>query len=117
MTMLEIYLIGIGGFIGAILRYLLSSKLNGRFHFPVGTLFVNLVGSLLIGILIGLALPKVWTVFLVSGFIGALTTFSTLQKEVIEVWCEGNKQMVIWYGLLTYGGGILLAFIGYFLVA
>ncbi len=113
MTITEVLLVGVGGFIGAIIRFLLSKKLNGRNRFPLGTLTVNLVGSFLIGVIFGLVLPKVWTLFLVSGFLGALTTFSTLQKEMIEQWQNRERKKGVIYIVVTYGGGILLAFIGY----
>lgn len=108
MTITEILLVGAGGFIGAMIRFLVSKKFNHQGGFPLGTLIVNLVGSFFIGLIFGLALSKVWTLFLVSGLLGALTTFSTLQKEIIE-----RKKQAIVYALLTYGGGILLAVVGY----
>lgn len=111
MTMVDVLFIGVGGFIGAVIRLILSKKLNEQNQFPLGTLGVNLVGSFLIGVIFGLTLPKRWTFFLVSGFLGALTTFSTLQKEIIE-----RREKAIVYAVVTYGGGILLAFIGYWLV-
>lgn len=115
MTIAEVMMIGLGGFFGAILRFLVSRKLNIEKRFPLGTLIVNLVGSFLIGLIFGLALPKLWTLFLVSGFLGALTTFSTLQREVIGGWHSGKWKDAIFYMSLTYGGGILLALFGYLL--
>ena len=56
--MLLIVLVGVGGFIGAVLRYLISDWVNGIFHIlslPYGTLTVNVIGCLLIGILAGLS--------------------------------------------------------------
>ena len=107
-------MIASGGFLGAILRFQLSKMLNEKRHFPFGTLFVNLMGSFLIGILLGVQLSIEWKVFLISGFLGALTTFSTLQKEAIDLWEKGNKLTSFSYMLITYSGGILLAAIGYF---
>ncbi|AOV07046.1 hypothetical protein BI350_05435 [Sporosarcina ureilytica] len=117
MTTVEVLVIGIGGFIGAVLRLLLSDLLNHKRRMPIGTLLVNLAGSLFIGIIFGLGLSKMWTMFLVSGFAGALTTFSTLQKEVIEQWQSGRKKDAVYYVILTYGIGIMLAYIGYFIVS
>ncbi|MDS9472970.1 CrcB family protein [Sporosarcina pasteurii] len=111
MTFLDIVVIGLGGFVGAILRYLLSQRLNG--NNPFGTLLVNLSGSLLIGIIFGFGLPKLWMMFLVSGFAGALTTFSTLQKEVIEQWRTGKKKQAVTYAFVTYVVGIALAILGF----
>lgn len=108
MTITDIILVSAGGFIGAIIRFFLSKKFNVQNGFPLGTFIVNLVGSFFIGVIFGLTLPKVWTLFLVSGLLGALTTFSTLQKEIIE-----RKEGAIVYAMLTYGGGIILAVVGY----
>lgn len=113
MTIVSILIVGIGGFFGAIIRFLLSKKLNESNRFPLGTLSVNLVGSLIVGVIFGLALPKVWMLFLVSGFAGALTTFSTMQKEIIERWQAGMRRQAVSYVIVTYGGGLLLALIGY----
>lgn len=113
MTMTGIIIVGFGGFFGAIIRLLLSKKLNGSNRFPLGTLSVNLAGSFIVGVIFGLALPKVWTLFLVSGFAGALTTFSTLQKEIIEQWQAGKHKQAVIYVVVTYGGGLLLALTGY----
>lgn len=110
MTFIEILAVGAGGFFGAIIRFILSKKLNEKARFPLGTLIVNLVGSFLIGVIFGLSLPKLWTFFLVSGFLGALTTFSTLQKEIIE-----RRKNGVVYAFATYGGGILLAFLSYWI--
>lgn len=113
MTIIEILFVGAGGFLGAVLRFLLSKKLNGKNQYPLGTLSVNFVGSFLVGVIFGLTLSKIWTLFLISGFLGALTTFSTLQKEMIEQWRSGKRKDSIVYLVVTYGGGILFALVGY----
>ena len=92
-------LIGMGGFLGAIMRYLLSdyvqnwSKIS---DFPIGTLVVNLVGCLLIGALAQLAeIRDIFTpetsslIFL--GFLGAFTTFSTFSSDNFNLFQEGNN--------------------------
>ncbi len=92
-------LIGLGGFLGAIMRYALSdyvqswSKIT---QFPLGTLVVNLVGCLLIGALAQLAEARnIFTpetsslVFL--GFLGAFTTFSTFSSDSFNLISDGNN--------------------------
>ncbi len=92
-------LIGIGGFIGAIMRYALSdfiqswSKVS---QFPIGTLVVNLVGCLLIGALAQLAESRnIFTpetsslIFL--GFLGAFTTFSTFSADSLNLMRNGQS--------------------------
>lgn len=115
MTIADILLIATGGFIGAIVRYMVSEKLNKREGFPVDTLLVNLVGSFFIGFIFGLELSLVWTVFLVSGFVGALTTYSTLNKELILLWQSERKQTFFVYLFITYAVGIILAYTGYYM--
>jgi CrcB protein len=113
MTAFELLLVGIGGFLGAISRYLISEKFNRKKTIPKGTLLVNLLGSFLIGIVFGMELPRTWTLILASGFAGALTTFSTLNKEIILLWKMERKSFAIGYIVITFTVGILLAWVGY----
>ncbi|WP_203247013.1 fluoride efflux transporter FluC [Sporosarcina beigongshangi] len=113
MTFLDVVLVGIGGFLGAVIRYVTTKKMNHTVGIPVGTLVVNWFGALLIGLVFGLELSSGLTLLLASGFAGALTTFSTLHKELIELWRNGKKRYAVCYLLLTYGGGLILAAIGY----
>ncbi|MFC5602327.1 fluoride efflux transporter CrcB [Sporosarcina koreensis] len=113
MTVAEAVVIGLGGFIGALLRFFISARMNKGEGIPVGTLAVNLTGSLLIGLLVGLDLPKLLTVFLVSGLMGALTTFSTLMKELIQLWKSGQIKEATLYSIWTFGFGALLAYVGF----
>ena len=113
MSYLDMLMVGLGGFLGAVTRYFISTKMNESERFPSGTLFVNLAGSLLIGIVFGTELSRIWTLFLASGLAGAMTTFSTLNKEIIELWRSGKKTKAVMYVLSTFFGGILLAMLGY----
>jgi len=94
--MLETLYIGIGGFLGAISRYFLS-KFIGRyfFHFPYGTLVVNILGSLLLGfigyiIIYGKDLSPELRGFITIGFIGAFTTMSTFAFETTRIFDMGQ---------------------------
>jgi CrcB protein len=82
-----VFAVGIGGFIGANLRLYLNGLASSYFHLsvPIGTLFVNLLGSFFIGFLFAYfhtndVSPAIKT-FLVTGLLGALTTFSTFAYE------------------------------------
>ena len=115
MTYFELLMVGLGGFLGAIIRYFISTRMNDSGRIPLGTLTVNLAGAFLIGCVFGLELSKIWTFFLASGLAGALTTFSTMNKELIELWRNEHKQKALLYVLITYCGGIILALLGYYL--
>ncbi|WP_342537709.1 CrcB family protein [Sporosarcina sp. FSL K6-1540] len=113
MTFVDLLMIGIGGFSGAVIRYFISAKMNEQDGLPAGTLLVNLAGSLMIGVVFGLELPLWATLLFASGFAGALTTFSTMNKELLIMWENGRKRNAVLYLLLIYISGIGLAFLAY----
>lgn len=88
--------IGIGAAIGAIARWLLAIGLNGLFPtLPPGTLAANLIGGYLIGLALGVfvqhpEIPSHWRLFIVTGFLGGLTTFSTFSAEVTHLLQNGR---------------------------
>jgi CrcB protein len=114
MTVLLVFL---GGTIGAPARYLLDRAVQRRHAnvFPWGTLTVNLIGCLMLGLLTGAAqsLPKDLVVFAGTGFCGALTTFSTFGFETTRLLEEGS---LLEAGLNALGSlvlGVLAAALGY----
>jgi len=96
--MFKIFLVGVGGFIGSILRYVTSCfvlKLFGKPYFPYGTLVVNIVGCLLFGYLIGISenrqlFSPETRVLVFVGFLGGFTTFSTFGYEVFSFARDGQ---------------------------
>ncbi len=96
--MLKIVIIGLGGCVGAILRYLVSGgvhMLANTASFPVGTIAVNVAGCLLIGIGGGLMESRQlfspeWRAFLFVGILGSFTTFSTFGLETFNLAKEGQ---------------------------
>ncbi|GKV55889.1 putative fluoride ion transporter CrcB 2 [Sporosarcina sp. NCCP-2222] len=112
MMILQFLTVGAGGSIGAVLRWFLSNKMNEAGKFPAGTFLVNAAGSLLIGLIVGLQMNMWATLFLVSGFAGGLTTFSTLNKELLSLWSD-RKRIFFIYLFSTYSIGILFAAIGF----
>ncbi|MGV3466069.1 MAG: fluoride efflux transporter CrcB [Heyndrickxia sp.] len=112
--MINIALVAIGGFFGAISRFSLSNLIKSKTSstFPFATLTVNLVGSFLLGIIIGANLANTWGLLLGTGFMGAFTTFSTFKLENIILHSNKNWKTLISYLVVSYTFGILLAFFG-----
>ena len=112
--------IGLGGFFGSIARYL-TGQFFARYVFhplPAGTLVVNLVGALLIGLIIGLGekyewFSEPWHFFLAIGFCGSFTTFSTFAYENYILIKEGHISTLIVYIAISFILGMLLAWAGY----
>lgn len=102
--MSRLLLVALGGAVGAVSRYLLSgwvARLTHESPFPWGTFAVNVVGSLLLGLLMGAGSEGRWLVsptvrVLVGiGFLGALTTFSTFSYETIEALRVGDLRIAL----------------------
>ena len=115
MMLIQILLVGVGGFFGAIARFSLSQILNNQssFRIPIGTLTVNLVGSFLLGIITGGGANTMIALFFGTGFMGAFTTFSTLKLEMIQLYVKKYKREFLIYTGITYGGGLIVAYFGY----
>ena len=113
MTVTDMFAVGLGGFVGALIRFFIATRLNREGQMPFGTLVVNLTGSLLIGLILGLELPKFWTIFLASGFVGALTTFSTYIKELLLLWSAGQRKEFCFYIVSTLVFGVVFAYTGF----
>ncbi|HET7628588.1 MAG TPA: fluoride efflux transporter CrcB [Bacillales bacterium] len=110
-------LVMLGGCFGAVARFAVSEFARARFRttFPAATLFVNLLGSFLLGVLITSGLDASWQSLLGTGFLGAFTTFSTFNLENVRLWREKKKLTA--YLAVSYLGGLLLAFFGFLLGA
>lgn len=99
--MYNVLLVGIGGFVGSVLRYLLSGWVHdwtGREDFPVGTLAVNLIGCLTIGLLAELAEARgVFTpemrALVFIGVLGGFTTYSSFANETINLYRDGENYL------------------------
>ena len=113
MNIIPFILVAIGGCFGAISRFSLNQFLSKKTRFPLGTLTVNLIGSFFLGLVIGRAPHPYIALLIGTGFLGAFTTFSTLSLEVVTMIQHKQRKEMFLYIPLTYGGGILLAFIGY----
>ncbi len=107
-------IVGAGGFVGAITRYMLAVWIGQRWgrSFPLGTFVINVTGSFLIGLLMTLMAERIienpqWRLLLVVGFLGAYTTFSTFEYETGALLRDSE-----WlYASLNVIGSVLVGFI------
>ncbi len=114
-----ILIIGAGGFIGSIARYLSVQFVHKTFltSFPLGTLLVNLAGCFLIGIFYGLVergnlLSNELRMFLTVGFCGGFTTFSTFTADSLALVRDGEFLYVMFYAAMSIFIGFFFTFLG-----
>lgn len=121
--MKDFLFVGLGGFIGSILRYGIGVVCLRQFpkYFQSGTLMVNLMGSLLIGLLAGYFLKNQTSpfsnLFLITGFCGGFTTFSTFSLDNLKLIKEGLYLQFAAYSIGSLILGILLCAIGLWLTS
>lgn len=114
---MQLIFIGLGGFLGAVVRFGLGEWLYMENGFPVGTLLVNLLGCLALGWFLAFAKRRAirseYVLLIGTGFLGSLTTFSTFSVESIDLLTSEQILVALFYLLTTLLAGILLAYIGY----
>lgn len=119
--MKQLLLVGLGGFIGSAARYLVS-KLNLYCHFlsiPMGTLTVNILGSFVIGFLVGVSakseiISADMRLFLMVGVCGGFTTFSSFSNENMMLIQNGQFLTAFLYTGLSILLGFAAVYLGYF---
>jgi len=115
-------LVGAGGFIGSVLRYLAAQFVQNKFlsAFPFGTLSVNVIGCFAIGCIFALAekgnLSAEWRLFLATGICGGFTTFSAFSIETISLMKERQMTGAFLYILASIALGLGATFLGIVLV-
>lgn len=116
--MQQILFIAVGGSLGAVARYGLSTFV---YHstgetFPWGTLVVNLTGSFVIGVVIELfdtaIIPTEWRSFITIGFLGAYTTFSTYTLETVNLLRDGELKLATFNIVASNLMGVLFVVLG-----
>ena len=116
-----ILIVGIGGFIGSVSRYLLTLLVQNRFlsTFPFGTLSVNILGCFLIGLVYALSergnIGTEWRLFFITGILGGFTTFSSFSNETVGMLHDAKYAYATLYvgcsvmaGIAATFGGVLL---------
>ena len=114
------WLVGIGGFLGAIARFWLGGYISNRMgtRFPYGTFVINITGSFLIGFVITLMAERTYLnptlrYLIPIGFIGAYTTFSTFEYEIFRSVQDGDLLIAG----LNIGSSVILGFVAVWLGA
>lgn len=108
---MEYLVVGLGGFLGANARYVVANWMGQRYglNFPYGTLLINVSGSFVIGVFLGLiteryGLHPYWRLWFSVGFLGAYTTFSTFSYESLALILQGAWGL----GVLNIVGSVVL---------
>ena len=112
-----VFAICLGACVGALARWQLGLWLNHPHAFmPWGTLAANLIGGYLVGVILAWAhhadLAPVWRLMLVTGFLGALTTFSSFSAEVVEMMLADRWGQALATVALHLLGSLTMTFVG-----
>ena len=114
--------VAVGATFGAWLRFGLSHWLNPRLpHFPLGTLAANQLGGYLVGIAVAYlaantSVAPEWRLFIITGFLGGLTTFSTFSAEVVLLLSGQRYATALVLALVQLIGSLLLTALGFITV-
>ena len=114
-------LVFIGGGFGSGLRYIIGKYLNSNLgSFPIGTFTVNILGSLLIGLILGYAakensLSQNQVLLLATGFCGGFTTFSAFANENFQLLKTGDIMQFSIYTISSIVVGLIAVFIGIYI--
>ena len=120
--MTKLLVIGVGGFLGAVTRHLVSSWALRFGTFPYGTLLVNVLGCFVLGALWALAREREWLspnahALWTIGFLGSLTTFSTFGNETVELLLGDKLHLALANVAANLGLGLLAVALGRALMA
>jgi fluoride exporter len=116
----SIIAIVLGASIGSVLRWFLGLRLNHLMaDIPMGTLAANLTGGYLIGLAISFfatnaSISSEWRLFIITGFLGGLTTFSTFSAEIITLIQESKMALAGVAIALHLGGSLMMTVLGMF---
>jgi len=110
----------LGGGAGSLARYVIGTAIMNRAggRFPLGTVFINLTGSFLIGFIMTILTERLtpnpnWRLLLVVGFLGGYTTFSSFEWETLSLVRDGAR----WLGLINVLGSVMFGYVAVWLGA
>ncbi|NMO04366.1 fluoride efflux transporter CrcB [Gordonia sp. TBRC 11910] len=108
------------GALGAVTRFIVDAAVRPRVIFPLATLFINITGSALLGVLAGLVMfhgaPSAVTTIIGTGFCGGYTTFSTASLETMTLARERRQWRSVAYAVVSVVGSVLACAAGMLLV-
>lgn len=117
--MIKYWMVGLGGFIGAIARFALGSYIGNRMgsRFPYGTFVINISGCFLIGFILTVLAQRTdaspnWRYLIPIGFIGAYTTFSTFEYETLRTVQDRQVLIALANVSLSVIAGFVAAWVG-----
>ena len=119
--MKAVLLVALGGALGAVSRWAAGAgidRLSGGSKFPLGILAVNLAGCLAIGVIYGFAENRQWLtegarLFLLAGFLGSFTTFSTFGWNTFDLFRAGREMLALANVLVSVVGGLAAVWLGW----
>ena len=120
--MVNCIIVGMGGFFGAIARYLIGLiPINPQSGFPIKTLLINIVGAFLIGFVVAIGVKKDWNpqliLFLKVGICGGFTTFSSFALETNQLMERGAGWWAMLYVALSVVGALAAVYAAQYLIA
>ncbi|MDQ6783011.1 MAG: fluoride efflux transporter CrcB [Actinomycetota bacterium] len=110
--------VGLAGSAGAVARFVVDGAVKDRFagKLPVGTMLINVTGSLLLGLLVGLVAfdgaSDLWMIVAGTGFFGGYTTFSTTSFETVRLIQDRSYRLAVLSGGVTLVAGVGAAAVG-----
>lgn len=112
----DAFFVSLGGFFGALFRFIVLSLNNKFFHFGdyFGVIFVNILGSFLLGTCVGYFIsPSSFVFYAIQfGFLGSLTTFSSITLHSMVLYESANFSLLFAYLLTSFLGGFFAFFLG-----
>jgi fluoride exporter len=115
---MKIFIVMIGGFFGALSRYVLGEWFYSSNGFPTGTLTINLIGCLFLGWFLTFVskrqrIKPELSLFIGTGFVGSFTTFSTFSVETVQLFQNSYIVQAVFYVFTSIILGLLMTYIGW----